>query len=356
MHQILKAIIILTLELNIYVCFGCAMGKLRFFPEVSSLGGRLINGFLGYHFVFWCMALPCTYLKGSLHFTKIVWTVIICVLLGGAGVLFHKEISRAYKDLLAALWKYKWYLIPCLALHAFILYYVCVNGQTDVDARTYIGEVTSMIDTDSLTGINPSTGLLINTIRLKRSFSMFGVNSAVLCSMFHMHPLIFCRTVRAAINIIILASVTFEIFQCVYRKYEDKREHAIMALMLAQCCLFLFTNSIYTSSSFILYRAYEGKAYCSGALVLIAIYLAVRLCGTNDRRFFLLIFIGMIAGMSLSASAGFILPLAAGSVVCAYIATERKWNYIIPMVFSFVPNIIYIMMSITGFAGFVLEG
>lgn len=355
MLYIIKIICILFVELNVYYCLGCVMGRIKFLPKIYSPITGFIYGFLGYHFIFWCIAFSCTYLEGSLLFLTRTWMVFFCILLI-IFVVFRKEIIQFYKDLIKEGYKYKFFIIPCILLQAFLVYYVCINGQADVDARTYIGEITSMVDTDRLAGISATTGYDLGRMSLKRSFTMFGANSAVLCSIFRIHPLIFCRTVRATINIIMLAAASFEILKDIYRKHNEKIEHAIMALMLAQSFLFLFANSIFTSSSFILYRAYEGKAYCSGTLVLITINLAVMLCRTEDRRFFVMIFIHMVVSMSISASATFIMPIVAGSILSAYILVERKWKYIILMFCSIMPNIVYIMMCLIGISGFVLEG
>ncbi len=355
MFHVFKIVCILFIELNIYYCLGCIMSYIKFFPKVSSPAEKFIYGFLGYHFVFWIAAFGCTYLNESLHVLKLIWLFVICVLMI-ACVLKRTEIVHSYKNIVMEFWKYKFFIVPCIGLVAFLIYFVCVNGQSDVDARTYIGEVTSIVDTGKLSGFSATTGQILQKISLKRSFTMFGVNSAVLCSIFKIHPLIFCRTVRASINIILLTVILFIIFEGIYKNYEEKVEHAIMSLMMAQSFLFLFANSIYTSSVFILYRTYEGKAYCSGVLILIAAYFAVKLCRTNDRRFFGMIFITMVTSMSISASATFITPLAAGCIVCAYIIINRKWKYIIPLFFSFMPNIVYILMGMVGISGFILEG
>lgn len=356
MQYIIKIIFILLIELNLYFSLGCMMKKIRFLPKLSSVSGFFMQGFLGYHFLFWCVAVPCTFPDRSLSFLTVCWLVILCTLFIAGLIWCYREIRQAYRDMWETAWKYKYVLLPFALLLAFLIYYVSVNGKADVDARTYIGSVTTMVDTDHLMGIEPTAGYELKGIALKRSFEMIGANSAVLCKVFHIHPLIFCRTVRAAINIILLAAISFELFKWVYRRFENKTEHAAMALMLSLSGLFLFENSIYTSARFILYRTYEGKAYCSGALILISLYLAIMCCRTRDTRFFHLIFIEMVAGMSISPSATFILPVAAGSVIVAYILVKRKWDYSYRLLLSLMPNILYTIALLAGFTMFSLGG
>lgn len=356
MEYIFKALLILIIELNIYYMLGYTMGKMKIFPAITSIASRFICGFIGYHFLFWCLAFPQMMMNGTLDKLSITWFFVMGSIISIIIIRSYKDLWKSYKYFVKRCFELKWYLIFGVMLTLFMVYFVCVNGQTDIDARGYIGEVTSIVDTNQLTGILISNGQKLDSIAFKRAFAMFGINSAVLCDIFDIHPLIFCRTVRAAMNIILFAIVTFEILTWVFRNYKDRFEHAIIVLMLNESFLFLFTNSIYSSSSFMLYRTYEGKAYCSGVLVLLAIFMALKTCTTNNAKWFGMIFITMITAMSISATATFVPPLIVGSIVFAYILVERKWKYVWMLAVSLSPNIIYIVLSITGFAGFQLEG
>lgn len=356
MEYIFKALIILIIELNIYYMLGYVMGKVKIFPTTSSIASRFIYGFVGYHFLFWCVAFPQTMMNGTLDKLSVTWLVVVGGVISVIIIRYYKALWCSYKYIVKRCFELKLYMIPCVLFTGFLLYFVCVNGQADIDARGYIGEVTSMVDTNQLTGILISNGQKLDSIAFKRAFAMFGTNSAVLCNIFDIHPLIFCRTVRTIINIILFAIITFEILTWVFRNYKDRIEHAIVVLMLSESFLFLFTNSIYSSSSFILYRTYEGKAYCSGVLVLLSIFMALKTCTANNVKWFGMIFITMITAMSISATATFIPPLIVGSIVFAYILVERKWKYIWMLAVALSPNIIYILLSVTGFAGFQLEG
>ena len=348
--------IILFIELNLYYLIGVAINKLHFLPSVDSVTAKFISGFVGYHFLFWCIAFPCSLANLTLTSLTIMWIVFTIVLTGVIWLFLRREISVSYQDIWIKCKRNKWYLLPLLLLQIFLLYYVCINGQQDVDARTYIGEITSMLSTNRLNGYNVTTGQTIELINFKHSFTMFGANSAVLCNIFKIHPLLFCRTVRAFINVIMLSITLLAMLKMVYIKSKDYIGHAIMTLVLGESMLFLFTNSIYTSAAFILNRTYEGKAYCAGVLIIMSIYLAVKYCITNDSRYFRIIFIEMIACMSISASATFIQPLVVGSIILAYILVKHKWKNLIGLVLALLPNILYIVISISGFAGFYLEG
>ena len=356
MWNIIKCIIIFFLELNIYQCIGYAIGRFKHMPDESTFLLRIIYGFLGYHVVFWCIAFPCTIWNKSLDMLSLIWGISLCAILLVIGIRYLKKIIALYCHAAKVFWKFKTFFIPCLIFGIIVIYYVCVNGQVDLDAQTYIGEVTSMVDTGKLAGVFVKTGAEADTIALKRSFAIFGENSAALCNIFDIHPLIFCRTTRAAINIVLFGAATFEIFRWIFRYQENVMEQAAMCTMLTQGALFAFANTIFTASRFLLFRAYEGKAYSATTLILFTILIAIKLCDSTDKRYFFLLFMDMLAGMSISASATFILPVAGVSIILAHALWMKKWIYIPLLFLSVLPNMIYLLLGISGFAGFHLEG
>lgn len=352
MRHLPQIFLILFVELNIYQCIGCAMDRIRFFPRASSFLGRMIHGFLGYHFLFWCLAFPCTLANKSLDFVTILWCVCLTVLLVPFSLLHLKTLQIIYYDAFQTLCRHKKYFLLLFFLVAFLSFYACINGQSDIDARTYIGEVTTMLHTQRLRGVEITSGWDINKIYLRRAFSMFGTNSAVLCNIFKLHPLIFCRTIRTSINILLLAGSTFEISRWIYRKTKAEIANAAILTALSISLLFGFTNTIYSTATFVLHRSYEGKAYCSGTLILITIYLCIKLCNKEQTHWFWLIFICMIAGISISSSSIFILPLIVGCIVGAHILIYHKWVYAAMLFAALSPNMLYLILMLSGFVGF----
>lgn len=355
MWYIIKIVVILLIELNIYFILGTAMSKIKCFPSASTDGWKFVYGFLSYHVLFWCIAFPCTMGNASVTALAILWGIILLallvILIWLCGI---RTLAESYKGLFSMLLRYKLYILPLMVLMGFLIYYVCVNGQSDIDARFYIGEVTTRLDTNRLAGVEVYAGYEINDIGWKHAFSMIGANSAVLCKIFHIRPLVFCRTVRAAINILLLMAVSFELFWWAYREKKHRFEHTVMAVMLSGAFLFLFANTIYTPSAFILHRTYEGKAYCGGVLVLLLINLIIKLCETNDRRHFYLIFMCMLTSMSLCPSSVFLLPILAGSMILAYVLYSHRWKYLLAYLAAVLPNIVYLAIYILKIPSFQL--
>lgn len=356
MTHIIKLGLILLIECNLFYLLGFLMNKIKYLPEQESVVGKFVSGFIGYHFLFWCVSFPQSILVGKLDCLTKTWLIVLILIIVLASIFFRKELFDSYKAILVTSWKYRLYVIPCSCVLIFFIYYVCVNGQNDIDARVYIGDVTTILDTNKLVGINTSLGVELDVIPYRRAFTMFEENSAVMCDIFNVRPLLYCRTVRAIENIILFFSATFLILKFIYRMREDVIEHSIIVSMLAISMLFLLSNSIYTSSSFILHRAYEGKAYTSGTLVLISIYMCIMLCHTNDDKFFWMILFTMIASMSISATAILVTPVIVVSIVLAYIIIEKKWKWFLKLLFAISPNIVYFLVSLLGVTVIYLEG
>lgn len=352
MRHLPQIFLILFVELNIYQWIGCIMDRIRWLPTASTFMERMIHGFLGYHFLFWCLAFPCTLENKTLDFVTVLWCVCLVVLLVPFSLLHLKTLRTVYYDAFQIICRHKQYMILLFLLVTFFSYYACINGQNDIDARTYIGEVTTMLHTKRLRGVEITSGWDINKIYLRRAFSMFGTNSAVLCNIFKLHPLIFCRTVRTTINILLFAGSTFEISRWIYRKSNTKIANAALLTALSMSLLFAFTNTIYSASAFVLRRSYEGKAYCAGTLILIAIYLCIKLCDEGHAHWFGMIFICMLAGISISSSSIFILPLIVGGIVGAHMLIYHKWLYAAMLLGALSPNILYLILMVSGFVGF----
>lgn len=362
MAYAIQAIIILLIELNIYMFLGCAMKRIPIFPKHISFLEAVAYGFCAYHFLFWCMAFPSSLKGQSLDFLANCWVLAIGVSMVVIVAICRREVLRCYRQIASYVRNCRAYLIPFFLVVFVITYYVCVNGQVDLDARQYIGEVTMRVDTNSLSGIDAISGQPSDNISARYGMAMFGANSAVLCVLYGIHPLIFCRIERAAMNILMLAIVLLLLFYRLYR-YHNKAKashevalHALMGAMLSLSFLFLFANTIYTSSAFILNRAYEGKAYCSSVMLLVALYLSIRVAMTQDKRYFALLFITMSASLSLSGSAALITPLVAISVVGAWIFLKHRWSYLPFLAASLLPNFYYFYMVSVKFEGLLLEG
>lgn len=356
MVQVMKAIFVIAVELNIYLFFGCASRRIRIFPNRQSVLESLLYGFCIYHMVFWLFACPCSFCDTSLEFLSEIWLVFVSAYMLVISRLCRDEIVWCYWQIYDFAKEYRYYLILLLMVLLVVTYYVCINGQSDIDARQYINEVTTRVDTNRLVGVDVITGEESNVIDPKYGIVMFGANSAVLCTLFQLHPLVLCRIVRAALNVILFAAIVLALFCRLYHKSKEAKVHALMATTLSLSFLFLFANTIYTSSAFVLHRGYEGKAYCSLIMLPIALYLAIRLGETADRKYYTLIFVEMAACVSISGSAALIAPIMVTGLVGSWILLKRKWHHIPLLVLSLLPNAVYFLMVYAKPGGIMLGG
>lgn len=356
MAQILKAVFIIVVELNIYLFIGCASRRIHIFPNHQTILENLLYGFCAYHMMFWLFAFPCSLCDVSLEVLSEIWLVFVSVCMLAVSRFCHDEIMHCYRQIHDFAKEYRHYFVPFLVVLLVVTYFVCINGQSDVDARQYLGEVSTRVDTNRLVGVNVMTGEGTNTIGSRWGLAMLGTNSAVLCTLLQVHPLIICRIVRAALDVILFAIVVLALFCRLYHRDKEAKAHALMATTLSLSILFLFTNTIYTSSAFILYRGYEGKAYCSSVMLPIAIYLSIRLGETADRKYYALIFAEMVACVSISGSAALTAPIILIVLVGSWILLKRKWQQIPLLVFSLLPNALYFWMVYINPSGITLEG
>ena len=105
MLNIIKCILALFLELNIYQCLGYAINRFPFIPEARTFFQKSIYGFLAYHVLFWCIAFPCTLLNRTLNLVTILWVIFQGLLLLIICIRYFKGLVEMYRNVAVAAWK-----------------------------------------------------------------------------------------------------------------------------------------------------------------------------------------------------------------------------------------------------------
>ena len=189
-------------------------------------------------------------------------------------------------------------------------YYVSINGESNEDARYYIGLMTTSVDTDSLFRYNVYNGYQGDSLYLRRALATFEIHGAVLCQITKIHPLVLARVFRASQNVILTSAIVYLCSkELLVRDEEQKESKAIVTVVFFWMLQMIFADTIYTPAAFLLYRAYEAKAYTANMLVLLGLYLSIKYTSEKNIRGFILLIIFLWGSMALSTSA-FIVTVA----------------------------------------------
>ena len=342
----LKAGLIFFLQFNIFFITG---RSLHFFynEERGLLSSPAISccvGFIVYHAMFWFIAYPFALFDFSFKILICIW-IIILSLFFFLMITRFRTILKTYQNCIIILKDHALYFFTFFIFASFIVFLSTRNGYLDIDSQTYIGEVTTIIGTNRIMSLNPTTGLpLARSLFLRRGCAMFGAESAFWCRVFNLHPLIYCKIIRAAMNPVLLFIGSFSAL----RLFHHSVENALLFTIFSCPAFLLFDNSGYTNTRFLLHRGYEGKAYLSGTLIVITILICIIYIREQSRISFILLLLNEIAALSISASSLYLIPPILISVLGAYIITKKEWNKIPLLLVLIVPNAVFALLQAIG--------
>jgi len=331
MEAVVRTILILLIEMAVCYFLGTASNRILLRRKCNRIAERLIIGFLVLQILFQICAIPFIYFDTTLTLLAKAWTVVILVVLLGSVVLVRKELRGDIKGIGNDLKKKKAITVGlCLVIIA-MCYYVAINGERNEDSAYYIGLINTTLSMDSMYRFNVYNGYGMESLYLRRVLTTFDIHSAVLCKMFGVHPLILARVGRASLNVILTAAATYLMGTRFFRK--DNRDvaerKASLLVIISFVMCFLFAGNIYTSATFLLTRAYEGKAFAANVLVLFTTYICLRHITEDRKNNWLLYLLTLWGSIAVSSSALVVNAMAMGVFMLPYYGIKiiRKNEY-----------------------------
>lgn len=303
MLVIVKAVLLLVLEIIIEYLFGTLLIKLLLKREIHPVANVLV-GFMGFQAVFQVLSLAVTFATGVLHHLSIVWFVVSVVITIAAIIICKKNVAEHIHQAIRVCKKHKVVCGVTLAVIIAFCYYVSINGEINEDARYYIGLMTTSVGTDSLFRYNVYNGYEGEAMYLRRMLATFEIHSAVLSQISGIHPLVLARVFRACQNVILTSIAVFVCSEeLLWKREKQCLEKALVTVIVFWLLQLVFADTIYTPAAFTLYRAYEAKAYTSNLLVLLGLYLCMKTITDKRNRICLLLVIFLWGSMAISTSA-----------------------------------------------------
>lgn len=315
--MIIRAILALVMELVTGYILGTLINSKIIRIKDNILTNTFI-GFFAYQALMQGMALLAYYVDGDLHDLSRTW----CIMVGGvsliSSVLCYKDISvdvKQLSSLIKRLGIYFWAMSGAIILTCF---FAATNGVTDADSSYYIALINTTVTTDSLFDYNVYTGQHVDSFYLRRALATFEIHSAVLCQVYQIHALVMARIMRACQNVLLTGAGVYLCGTMLFRKEIEKvHEKACMMVIGFLALQPAFTQTIYTASTFLLNRAYEGKAFSANAIAIFVLYYTVKCVKSMKKRYFLLLALVAWGSTAISASAMIMVPVECAVVLLA---------------------------------------
>ena len=220
---------------------------------------------------------------------------------------------------------------------------ILFSYQFTLDASYYVGSVTTALQTDTVNMYDPFTGEWLDHYEMRYFFATFPMNDAVLCSLLHIHPLIWCKITMAGTAVIMTVAVLYMIGGRLFGT--DMAKTALFIFFALAANLFMIT--IYTTSAFLTTRTYEGKCLLANVVLPGIIYICLCLLKDNkDRHAWLLLFLVSIGAPVLSSSANMLVPAMIGVTVLPLTVLRRDPTVIAKSLICMLPGVMLTLVYV----------
>lgn len=243
---------------------------LKYTKEKHSICFLLIVGYLIQFSLLEIIAIPMILLKTSFTLLLYSWGASIALLAILSIVLNISSIN--YKNIFEKL-KRKINFLSIIAV-IVIMIQVLISvffTHTDGDDSFYIGTATTTIEENSMYLVSAYTGKMEDTLLVRYVLAPFSMYNAIISSLIKTNPVITAHLIFAPVFIVLSYLVYMEIAFKLFNKNKDDVSLFLIFLGIIN----IFGNvSIYTTSSFLLFRIWQGKAFLCN-IILPALWLVV---------------------------------------------------------------------------------
>lgn len=298
-----KTVILLMLELITEYLFGTLLAK-TFLKKEVNVAFSVLLGFIAYQALFQPITLIVTFSTGILHHLTTIWMGVLIGTIVISFVICKDIVKRQLTNSVVFIRTHKSVFLLAVIVVVAFCYYVSINGERNEDARYYIALMTTSVDTDTMFKHNVYNGYKVGALYLRRVLATFEMHSAVLSQLFQIHPLLIARIFRACQNVILTSGAVYLCGKTIFWKADRQAaEKSLMGVVVFWFMQLPLANTIYTPSTFVLYRAYEAKAFTAHFVVLFGLYLCVNVLRERNYRMLLLLVVFVWGSMALSFSA-----------------------------------------------------
>lgn len=340
MIEFLKCVFMIMIFLVVFTAFGYLGSYLV--KRKSSLVENLVLGLFFYFALFQLFALPLILLKQHLILLTGIWLAVVTSVLVCAFIVLYKTVRKQGKP--------KWSLpnkktIVCYMAMAgvvlFFCYFTAIQNYWGWDTAFYIGTISTTVDTDTMYLINGENGAAETALPLRYALSSFYMNSAVFCKITGIGVVSFQKYVMGTLDVILYFAIAYLLGQALFRNSNTKTTGFLWIVGI----LNLFFLSEYTTSQFLILRAYEAKSYCANVVLPTILWLMLLLHkDIENRANWKVLFVIMMASVPISMSAILIAPAMLGIAVLGESIVNRNGKVLLRGIVCMIPNMVYLVM------------
>lgn len=319
---LLECFSILFWMLIVPVLFGELIVNQLFKEKKAGFLLTVVTGTIAMIAVFYVLVMPMLFLKLPLHVLIISWSILmasICLFSLFANRKQYKEFFRNNFKQRKSLSLFAIFILLLIMAQAFFL---VTYQHEDSDDAFFVASASTALTTDSIFQYDPYTGLPMETYPARYVMSPFPIFIAVLSKLVLIHPTIIAHTILPAV----LIPFSYVIFAILSKKLFPDRPNAVLYFLLFLCVLNIFGNtSVYTNSTFLLLRIWQGKAILANIVLPAILYFSLRTM-PGKKRFgeWMMLFACALSACLVSSTGIILAPIMIASLGLVFAFHNRK--------------------------------
>lgn len=248
----------------------------------TNLAQTIVLGTVAIFAVFELTALPCIFLHTSFTFlTDLFWKISSAL----SAVSFLAHFRKLGKSLRKRNLKHDAMLLvflPVILLVAFQVYIVFHYAHLDEDDAYFVATSVTSLETDTLFVYDCYTGLPAEALNFRYVFSPFFLLYGVCAIPMKMAPAVIAHSFFP----LVLIPFTYGVCYLWAEYLFPGKKLYQMLFLLFTALLNLYGNySVYSSSTFLLTRIWQGKALLCSALLPLLILLTLSICQNREKHY-----------------------------------------------------------------------
>ncbi|RDU22090.1 DUF6077 domain-containing protein [Anaerosacchariphilus polymeriproducens] len=299
-----------------------------------------VSGLIGMLMMFQIIALPIIFLHWKFHVLAYAWGIAVSAL-SGISVLvgiINGQFVSIFHETIRQMKKMDFRIIIAIGLILMQMGFVGYFQHIDDDDATYIGTAVTTWSTDTMYKYSHNTGKEFGGYPARHMLAPFPIFIASVAKLSQMHPTILAHTFLP----MILIGFTYCVFFLIGKEIWKNDWSKIGIFMLFVCALNLFGyQSVYTTSTFLLVRIWQGKAVLANVILPLLLCLFIRIVKQKESLMeWFLIFNTMVAATLVSSMGVVLAPVVLGSFVLFYAVFNKKFITLVKTIVCCIPCVI----------------
>lgn len=316
--------------------------------ESGKIATAYVFGYMTMFAIFQLVFTICQILTNRLEPIVTYFTIGILIFALNSTIYAHKEIPLMYNNIrdLVKKRQSKWVYISGLICFLLLLVPIVMSfvlQYADGDDSYYLAMATQIESNGVLNGIIPYTGQG-SSIDIRHAWAGGVTFTAYLSRITGLHTAVIAHFLLPPFLMVIMYMIYWLIAKVLLK---DKKEY-ISLFMITIVLMYIFGNvSIYTATTFMITRTWQGKAMFSNLIVpvLILCFLMMKEHGMKAIYWVAIAIIG-IASVFTSTMGIYFAPVFIGLATLVVAIANKKWKYLVGYIVSMLPILGYAVLYV----------